>query len=138
MDTVSKEVRSRNMSAIRSKNTKPEAVVRSLLFALGYRYRLHRKDLPGKPDIVLKKHNTIIFVHGCFWHHHKNCRRANWPKSNQEYWLPKIQRNIERDKIHIRKLKKEGWEVLVIWECQIKNMDKLSLKIQKHFRRNQI
>jgi|TARA_B100001971_G_C17878675_1_gene376939 DNA mismatch endonuclease (patch repair protein) len=126
------------MSAIRSKNTKPEAVVRSLLFALGYRYRLHRKDLPGKPDIVLKKHNTIIFVHGCFWHHHKNCRRANWPKSNQEYWLPKIQRNIERDKIHIRKLKKEGWEVLVIWECQIKNMDKLSLKIQKHFRRNQI
>ncbi len=138
MDTVSKEVRSRNMSAIRSKNTKPEAVVRSLLFALGYRYRLHRKDLPGKPDIVLKKHNTVIFVHGCFWHHHKNCRRANWPKSNQEYWLPKIQRNIERDKIHIRKLKKEGWEVLVIWECQIKNMDKLSLKIQKHFRRNQI
>tara|TARA_B100000315_G_C14577397_1_gene588600 strand:+ start:258 stop:638 length:381 start_codon:yes stop_codon:yes gene_type:complete len=126
------------MSAIRSKNTKPEAVVRSLLFALGYRYRLHRKDLPGKPDIVLKKHNTVIFVHGCFWHHHKNCRRANWPKSNQEYWLPKIQRNIERDKIHIRKLKKEGWEVLVIWECQIKNMDKLSLKIQKHFRRNQI
>jgi len=136
MDTVSKEVRSRNMSAIRSKNTNPETVVRSLLFALGYRYRLHRKDLPGKPDIVLKKHNTVIFVHGCFWHHHRNCKRANWPKSNQEYWIPKIQRNVKRDRSHNSKLKKQGWKVLVIWECQIKNIDKLSLKIQEHFSRN--
>ena len=85
MDTVSKEVRSRNMSAIRSKNTNPETVVRSLLFALGYRYRLHKKDLPGKPDIILKKHNTVIFVHGCFWHQHKECKRANIPKSNKKY-----------------------------------------------------
>jgi len=131
MDTVSKEVRSRNMSAIRSKNTKPESVVRSLLFALGYRYRLHRKDLPGKPDIILKKYNTVIFVHGCFWHQHKKCKRANIPKSNKKYWIPKLERNVKRDRSHNTKLKKQGWKVLVIWECEIKDSERMIARLKK-------
>jgi len=131
MDTVSKEVRSRNMSAIRSKNTNPETVVRSLLFALGYRYRLHRKDLPGKPDIILKKHNTVIFVHGCFWHQHKECKRANIPKSNKKYWIPKLERNAERDKINKRELNKLGWNVITIWECETKDSGKITAELKK-------
>ena len=131
MDTVSKEVRSRNMSAIRSKNTNPETVVRSLLFALGYRYRLHKKDLPGKPDIILKKHNTVIFVHGCFWHQHKECKRANIPKSNKKYWIPKLERNVERDKINKRELNKLGWNVITIWECETKDSGKITAELKK-------
>ena len=131
MDTVSKEVRSRNMSAIRSKNTNPETVVRSLLFALGYRYRLHKKDLPGKPDIILKKHNTVIFVHGCFWHQHKECKRANIPKSNKKYWIPKLERNAERDKINKRELNKLGWNVITIWECETKDSGKITAELKK-------
>ena len=131
MDTVSKEVRSRNMSAIRSKNTNPETVVRSLLFALGYRYRLHRKDLPGKPDIILKKHNTVIFVHGCFWHQHKECIRANIPKSNKKYWIPKLERNVERDKINKRELNRLGWNVITIWECETKDSGKITAELKK-------
>ncbi len=131
MDTVSKEVRSRNMSAIRSKNTNPETVVRSLLFALGYRYRLHRKDLPGKPDIILKKHNTVIFVHGCFWHQHKECKRANIPKSNKKYWIPKLERNVERDKINKRELNRLGWNVITIWECETKDSGKITAELKK-------
>ncbi len=131
MDTVSKEVRSRNMSAIRSKNTNPETVVRSLLFALGYRYRLHKKDLPGKPDIILKKHNTVIFVHGCFWHQHKECKRANIPKSNKKYWIPKLERNVERDKINKRELNRLGWNVITIWECETKDSGKITAELKK-------
>ncbi len=131
MDTVSKEVRSRNMSAIRSKNTNPETVVRSLLFALGYRYRLHRKDLPGKPDIILKKHNTVIFVHGCFWHQHKECKRANIPKSNKKYWIPKLERNVERDKINKGELNRLGWNVITIWECETKDSGKITAELKK-------
>jgi len=131
MDTVSKEVRSRNMSAIRSKNTNPETVVRSLLFALGYRYRLHKKDLPGKPDIILKKHNTVIFVHGCFWHQHKECKRANIPKSNKKYWIPKLERNAERDKINKRELNRLGWNVITIWECETKDSGKITAELKK-------
>jgi DNA mismatch endonuclease (patch repair protein) len=119
------------MSAIRSKNTNPETVVRSLLFALGYRYRLHRKDLPGKPDIILKKHNTVIFVHGCFWHQHKECKRANIPKSNKKYWIPKLERNAERDKINKRELNKLGWNVITIWECETKDSGKITAELKK-------
>lgn len=122
MDTVSKEVRSKNMSAIRSKDTIPELIVRKVLFGMGYRYRLHAKSLPGKPDIVLKKYRTVIFIHGCYWHHHANCKRANWPKSNKEYWIPKIKRNIARDKIHQKNLKKMGWSVIIFWECEVKDI----------------
>jgi DNA mismatch endonuclease (patch repair protein) len=119
------------MSAIRSKNTNPETVVRSLLFALGYRYRLHRNDLPGKPDIILKKHNTVIFVHGCFWHQHKECKRANIPKSNKKYWIPKLERNAERDKINKRELNKLGWNVITIWECETKDSGKITAELKK-------
>jgi len=118
------------MSRIRSKDTKPELIVRSLLHRMGFRFRLHRKDLPGKPDIVLPKYKTVIFVHGCFWHGHKGCRRSNVPKSNQEYWVPKINRNIQRDKEHYKQIKKMGWKVLVIWECECKYHEKITKKIK--------
>ena len=108
------------MSRIRSKNTNPEKVVRTLLHSQGYRFRLHLKGLPGKPDIVLKKYNTVILVNGCFWHQHKSCKRANIPKSNKEYWIPKIERNKKRDKRNIKEIKSLGWRVMVLWECEIK------------------
>lgn len=136
MDTISKEIRSRNMAAIKSKNTKPEALVRKLLFASGLRFRIHMGDLPGNPDIALKKYKTAVFVHGCFWHHHKDCRRATIPKTNQEYWMPKIQRNIERDRRNMRLLRKLKWNIIVVWECQLagkrlqKTIDSLIKKIE--------
>ncbi|MBA4317990.1 MAG: very short patch repair endonuclease [Flavobacterium sp.] len=118
MDTISKEARSRNMAAIKSKNTKPEIVLRKMLHANGLRFRLHRKDLPGKPDIVLPKYKTVIFVHGCFWHRHKNCKRASTPKSNIKYWIEKFKYNIERDLRIKNKLKSYKLNVLIVWECQ--------------------
>jgi DNA mismatch endonuclease (patch repair protein) len=120
-DTHSKETRSFNMSKIRSKDTKPELKVRKYLFSRGFRYRVNVKKLPGKPDIVLPKYKTAIFVHGCFWHGHKDCRYFVVPKSNQSYWLPKIERNIIRDKEATVKLTGLGWHVLEVWECDLKN-----------------
>lgn len=118
-DNHSKEIRSMNMSHIRSKNTKPEGLVRKFLFSNGFRYRKNVKELPGKPDIVLPKYKTVIFVNGCFWHMH-DCPRFVWPSSNQDYWIPKIQKNAERDKLNIQKLQNLGWQVITIWECQLK------------------
>jgi DNA mismatch endonuclease (patch repair protein) len=132
VDHISKEKRSWNMSRIRSKNTKPEKIVRSLLHLLGYRFRIHRKDLPGKPDIVLPKHKTVIFVHGCFWHRHKGCRRCTTPSTNREFWLNKFNRNVRNDKKNKIKLEKRGWEVCIIWECQTKDVKKL-LKVIKGY-----
>lgn len=126
--------RSWNMSQIRSKDTKPERIVRSLLHSLGFRFRLHNKALPGKPDLTLKKYKTVIFVNGCFWHHHKNCKRATFPKTNKDYWVPKIKRNIQRDKDNARKLKKMGWRVIIVWECQVLKIDELEHIIIKAFR----
>lgn len=125
MDSLSKEKRSWNMSRIKGKDTKPELIVRSLLHSMGYRYRLHQKSLPGKPDLVLKKYRTVIFVHGCFWHRHEDCRYAYNPKSKVDFWEKKFQKNIERDRIKTEQLKESGWSVLVIWECETKNRDKL-------------
>lgn len=119
MDHLSVEKRSWNMSRIRSKDTIPEMHVRSALHRAGYRFRLHVKDLPGKPDIVLPKHKTVIFVHGCFWHRHKGCSRATTPSTNQEYWQQKFKRNVERDKREQAELKKLGWKVIVVWECEV-------------------
>ncbi|MFB0562933.1 MAG: very short patch repair endonuclease [Candidatus Lokiarchaeia archaeon] len=119
MDIWSKEKRSMVMSQIHSKNTKPEQIVRKILTDLGYRYRLNVKDLPGKPDIVLRKYNTVVFVHGCFWHLHKGCRDGTIPKTRKEYWQTKLLRNKERDIKHFRELRKQGWKVLRIWECEI-------------------
>ena len=119
MDNHSKEVRSYNMSRIRSTNSKPEEIVRKYLFANGFRYRKNDKRYPGKPDIVLPKYKTVIFIHGCFWHMH-DCGRFVWPTSNEEYWKTKIARNIERDKSNVAALEQAGWNVLVVWECELK------------------
>lgn len=118
-DNHTKEQRSYNMSKIRSTNSAPEEKVRKYLFSKGFRYRKNVRSLPGCPDIVLPKYKTVIFVNGCFWHMH-DCPRFVWPSSNKEYWEPKIRRNVERDKINIELLQKEGWRVLVVWECELK------------------
>ena len=118
-DNHTKDVRSKNMSHIRSTNTKPEENVRKYLFSKGFRYRKNAKGLPGCPDIVLAKYKTVIFVNGCFWHKH-DCPRFVWPSSNEEYWIPKIKRNVERDKANQAELKAAGWNVIIIWECELK------------------
>ena len=118
-DNHSKEIRSMNMSHIRSKNSKPEEIVRKYLFSKGFRYRKNVKDLPGKPDIVLPKYKTVIFVNGCFWHKH-DCPRFVWPSSNKDYWIPKIRKNAERDIENKRHLNELGWNVFTVWECQLK------------------
>jgi DNA mismatch endonuclease (patch repair protein) len=119
------------MSRIRNKNTKPEITVRKTLTKLGFRYRLHVSKLPGKPDIVISKAKKIIFINGCFWHQHKNCTRQAMPKANIEYWKPKLHRNIEKQEQDIKSLKKSGWRVYKIWECQTKNEQKLTQKLLK-------
>lgn len=118
-DNHSKEVRSMNMSHIRSKNSKPEELVRKYLFSKGFRYRKNVKTLPGCPDIVLPRYKTVIFVNGCFWHKH-DCPRFVWPSTNEEYWRPKIMGNVERDKRNFAELQQLGWTVLTVWECELK------------------
>lgn len=120
MDNHDKETRSYNMSRIRSTNTKPEEIVRKYLFSKGFRYRKNDRRYPGKPDIVLPKYKTVIFVNGCFWHGHQNCRYFVMPKSNIEYWEKKIAQNIKRDKENNESLTASGWRVLTVWECQLK------------------
>lgn len=123
--------RSENMRRIRSKNTIPELLIRRLIFKMGFRYRLHGKNLPGKPDLVFANRKKVIFVHGCFWHQHKNCIDSHIPKSNTEYWLSKLQRNKIRDKENQSKLKKLGWSFLILWECQLRHTGRLTEKIKK-------
>ncbi len=129
MDVFSREKRSQIMSRVSSKNTKPELVVRSLLHNMGYRFRLHRNDLPGKPDITLPKYKKIIFVHGCFWHGHIDCPRAKRPTTNKKFWNEKLNKNIERDKITVNNLKQLGWDVLTVWTCEVKDTEKLRNKL---------
>lgn len=135
-DVFTPEERSRVMSKVRGKDTKPEVLVRSLVHRMGFRFRLHNAKLPGKPDIVLKKHRKIIFVHGCFWHQHPGCKHADRPTSNVDYWNRKLDRTIERDKNTMRSLKKNGWKVLIIWECETKNKQEL-LSVLKSFLSNE-
>ena len=116
-----KSLRSRNMSAIKSKDTKPEIFVRRFLHSNGLRFRLHQKDLTGKPDIVLKKYNTLIFVNGCFWHRHEKCKYATTPKTNVNFWNQKFNQNVKRDQKCHEALREFGWKVIVIWECEVKN-----------------
>ena len=123
------EQRSRNMSAIKSKNTKPEIKVRKILHSMGYRFRLHSKDLPGSPDIVLPKYKTVIFVHGCFWHRHENCKYASTPKTRKEFWNKKFTENKKRDSEIQEKIKILDWRSIVIWECETKNIENLRDKI---------
>jgi len=129
-DVFSKKKRSEVMSLIRSKNTKPELYVRSFLHKNGYRFRLHQNNLPGKPDIVLKKHKVVINVNGCFWHQH-NCGKSNIPKSNRKFWLNKFKNNKKRDRLNTLKLRKLGWKVYKIWECKV---NKQTQSLVKHLK----
>ena len=129
MDVFSREKRSQIMSRVSGKNTKPELIVRSLLHNMGYRFRLHRSDLPGKPDITLPKYKKVIFVHGCFWHGHKDCRRSKRPTTNKKFWHEKLDKNIERDNVNIRNLKELGWGVLVVWVCEVNEINQLKNKL---------
>ena len=118
------KARSKNMSAIKSKNTKPEIIVRKFLHSKGYRFRIHRKDLPGCPDIVLPKYKTVIFVNGCFWHRHQGCKYKTTPKTRKDFWENKFNENIKRDKNNFKELKNLNWKVLVIWECELNSLQK--------------
>ncbi len=138
VDIFSTEKRSDIMSKIRSKNTKPELKLRKALFARGFRYRTNDHKLPGSPDIVLKKYNTVIFVNGCFWHHHECCKIATMPKSNTEFWQDKIKRNRQRDLENYWKLGEMGWEIIVVWECELNHAhdedgvaDKIAERLRK-------
>ena len=130
-DTVSKEQRSANMSAVRSRNTGPEIRVRQIAHGLGYRFRLHRRELPGKPDIAFPGRQKVVFVHGCFWHQHKGCPRASIPESNSEFWRNKLSRNMVRDAKQVAAIKKSGWRVLVVWECETKNERRLAARLRR-------
>lgn len=131
-DTISKERRSKLMSRIRSKNSKVELLIRSLVHRMGYRFRLHRKGLPGKPDLVFPSRKKAIFVHGCFWHWHPdpNCKRARMPKSRREFWKPKLEGNRRRDRENRQKLDDLGWEVLEIWECEVGDLEQIKTRIK--------
>ena len=132
MDIWTKEKRSQVMSKILGKNTKPEIRVRKMLTAMGYRYRLHVKGLLGKPDVVLRKHNAIIFVHGCFWHLH-TCRDGTIPKSRTEYWTEKLMKNKQRDRRHLKELRGQGWKVLRLWECEIEKNPENTMRLLSDF-----
>ena len=125
VDTLTQEKRSWNMSRITGRNTKPEILLRSLLHQEGFRFRLHDKRLPGKADIVLPRHRTVIFVNGCFWHRHDNCKYAYTPKSRQEFWLNKFQGTVQRDREKQKMLADLGWQILVVWECDLKRNSSL-------------
>jgi DNA mismatch endonuclease (patch repair protein) len=129
VDHVDQAKRSLIMAAVHSKNTKPELVVRKLVFGMGYRYRLHSAKLPGKPDLVFPGRHKVIFVHGCFWHRHKGCRYATSPKTRVDFWEAKFDANVARDKRTNRELKELGWSVLTVWQCQLKEPEKLARKL---------
>jgi DNA mismatch endonuclease, patch repair protein len=132
VDSLSPCKRSEIMARVRDKNSRPELYVRKLVFGLGYRYRLHAKDLPGRPDIVFKKLRKVIFVHGCFWHRHSACSLARLPKSRLDFWLPKLEGNRKRDEKNKRALSRDGWKVLTIWECQLeRNNQRLAARVRR-------
>lgn len=131
MDKLSPERRSANMARIRSQNTSPEVSLRKVIHGLGYRFRLHRNDLPGKPDLVFPSRKKVIFVHGCFWHQHTECREGRVPGSRPEYWGPKLRRNQERDALAQTSLKKQGWRYLVVWECELKDITAVLKRVER-------
>lgn len=143
VDIFTKGKRSWNMSRIKGKNTKPELLLRSLLHRSGFRFRLHDKKLPGKPDIVLPRYKTVIFVNGCFWHRHSGCKYAYTPKSRQQFWLKKFESTIKRDKEKKEELKRKGWDVIVVWECDLKRngnnvINRVSSRIKEKKNANQV
>lgn len=131
VDSLSPGERSEIMARVRSKHMRPEITVRKLVFGLGYRYRLHAKDLPGHPDLVFRPRKKVIFVHGCFWHRHAHCALARMPKSRLEFWEPKLEGNRQRDEKNSRALAREGWKVLTIWECELTDTDSLGRRIRR-------
>lgn len=136
-DILSPEKRSWNMSRIKGKDTKPEKIVRSNLFKNGFRFRKNDSRFPGKPDVVLPKYKTVIFVNGCFWHQHSGCKQATMPKSNTEFWEKKLNRNVEKDKENISAIKSMGWNAIVIWECEInKNFEQVMKSVIEEIRRS--
>lgn len=130
-DTLTPEQRRRCMAAIRGRDTKPELIVRSLAHQMGYRFRLHRKDLPGKPDIVFPGRRKVIFVHGCFWHQHPRCRFATMPATRPEFWASKLHANRDRDRRIQRQLRRQSWAVLVVWECQTRDLKRLESRLRR-------
>lgn len=130
MDTLTREERSERMSRVRGKDSNPEMALRRLVHGMGFRYRLHRKDLPGKPDMVFPCRDAVIFMHGCFWHRHPRCRLARLPKSRITFWSEKLEANRLRDQRNQRKLRAMGWRVLVVWECQLSDPDKVSQRVR--------
>ncbi|NUN96093.1 MAG: DNA mismatch endonuclease Vsr [Candidatus Omnitrophica bacterium] len=130
-DPLTPEQRRLTMSRVRSKDTRPEMVVRRLIHRMGFRFRLHRRDLPGNPDIVLSRFRCIVMVHGCFWHHHRCKHGRKIPRSNQLYWLPKIEKTVQRDKRNRRDLQRLGWSILTVWECQLKNKEFVRKRIER-------
>lgn len=130
-DTMSPEERSRQMALVRSEDTKPEMAVRRLVHGMGYRYRLHCRDLPGKPDMVFRSRRAVVFVHGCFWHRHEGCSLARLPKSKVDFWTTKLEGNRERDTRKVAELKKSGWRVFVVWECELNNMEALAARLRR-------
>jgi DNA mismatch endonuclease (patch repair protein) len=129
VDTVSPLQRSEIMGRVRSKDTGPEMVVRRLVHGMGYRYRLHSAKLPGRPDLVFAARRKVVFVHGCFWHQHRGCKRARMPSSNRDYWVAKIERNTSRDRAVVRALRRARWKVLTVWECELSNMNRLAKRL---------
>ena len=130
-DTLTIAERSRLMAKIKGKNTRPEIVVRSLLYRAGYRFRIHVASLPGKPDIVLPRYRTVVFVHGCFWHRHKGCKAATTPKSHRRFWADKFKRNVANDRKHQRQLRRLGWKVVTVWECQLRWPEKAMRRVER-------
>lgn len=121
------------MRSVGRTNTKPEVIVRQMLHRMGLRFRLHRKDLPGTPDLVLSKYRTVVFVHGCFWHRHRNCRKATTPKTRVDFWANKFEQNVVRDCRNVRDSKLEGWNVMTIWECETASPERLRSKLERYF-----
>ena len=143
MDVHNKETRSYNMSQIKGKNTKPEVKVRKHLFSRGFRYRVNDRRYPGTPDIILPKHKTVVFVNGCFWHRHEGCKYTTIPSTNTEFWLGKFKKNVENDAKNYNALAELGWQVIVVWECEIKHdflktMDQIEMKINGHSRNTNV
>jgi len=134
MDVVDRATRSRMMAGIKGKDTKPEMTVRRFLHAHGYRFRLYRKDLPGKPDIILSRLRVCIFVHGCFWHRHAGCKYAVLPKTRVDFWAAKLQSNVERDLTVLQRLESDGWKVLVLWECELRHPETALLALLERLR----
>ncbi|WCE06209.1 very short patch repair endonuclease [Pseudoxanthomonas sp. JBR18] len=130
MDNVPPARRSEIMARVRSRDTKPEMIVRRLVYAMGYRYRLHAKDLPGKPDLVFRSRKKVVFIHGCFWHRHAKCALARLPKSRQGFWLPKLEANRQRDAKNESSLLDAGWDVLTIWECDLEDLAQIRTRIR--------